>query len=177
MTITETIQEAFAQGELNYYVHFEGMGFGLVHRGKDGVYFLHIIPDDDGQVFLIHSHYEMVIPIEFRSEVAEFIVRVNYLLRIGFFCFDQDEGIVTFRYAVDMEDGELAPSMVTRGIMLVISTLDLYRDALNAVIFQNMTAEAALMKFNGDHLSENLPETPSAPQSDINGMSKPNDHD
>lgn len=146
MENSEIVYEAMSLGNYHYFIPDESMAILLIQQTHREIYFLLIYVDDEEGVLLIQSQYGAMVPPEYRNEIAELIARLNNRIRLGNFGLDLDNGIVTFEYAVDVEDGELVPSMILRAIALVIAMLDTYRDGFTSVLYRNTTPEMAMQQ-------------------------------
>lgn len=84
------------------------------------------------------------VPEATRVAVCEYLMRVNFGLRIGSFDLDFSDGEFRFRTAVDMEGGLLAPRMVQTMLGYALATMDVYHDGVLRVAFGGAGVEAAL---------------------------------
>lgn len=77
------------------------------------------------------------VPPNRRSTCAEFLMRINYLLALGNFEIDFQDGEVRYRMAVDVEGSFLSLPMIETNIMVSAATMDRYFSAMMAVIYAN----------------------------------------
>lgn len=81
---------------------------------------------------------------EMRPQVAEYITRANYGLRIGNLEMDYSDGEVRYKSSIDFEGIELQPIMVKNTIYPAAMTLDRYMPGLLGMLYGGKTAEQAI---------------------------------
>ncbi len=84
-----------------------------------------------------------------RVAVGALLAGLNYGLPIGSFEIDFNDGEVRFRAGVDVEGGELTPSMVRSLASACVINLNLYRKAIEAVAGGSMDPLEALSAAGG----------------------------
>ncbi len=83
-------------------------------------------------------------PEDKRLEIAEFVTRANYGLRIGNFEMDFNDGEVRYKSSLDFEGVVLVPEMIRNAIYPAVQTMDRYMPGLMSVIYGNKTPEEAI---------------------------------
>ncbi|MFP4345432.1 MAG: YbjN domain-containing protein [Anaerolineales bacterium] len=78
------------------------------------------------------------------AEVAEFITRANYGLRIGNFEMDYGDGEVRYKSSLDFEGELLSPRLIRNAIYPAVQTMDRYLPGLMQVIYGNRSAQEAI---------------------------------
>lgn len=154
MTVLQIIRDALTGARYHYFSIGDDLAVGLIHCGETGIYFPIILGDDETEALAVHCHYETLVPTENRNAIAEFITRVNYTMRLGYFNLNLDSGMVTFRYTVKLKNSELVQSMVIRALALAIGMLDKYRAGFASILYKNTTPEAAYQKSNNSRLND-----------------------
>lgn len=84
------------------------------------------------------------LPEALRVAVCEYLMRVNFGLRIGSFDLDFSDGEFRFRTALDIEGGILMPRMVQTMLGYALATMDVYHDGALRVAFGGATVSQAL---------------------------------
>ncbi len=84
------------------------------------------------------------LPAPARVAACEYLMRVNFGLRIGSFDLDFSDGEFRFRTALDVEGGLLVPRMVQTMLGYALATMDVYHDGALRVAFGGVPAEEAL---------------------------------
>jgi hypothetical protein len=85
-----------------------------------------------------------VVPENRRAEVAEFITRANYGMRVGNFELDLGDGEVRFKVSIDFEGGELTTWMLRNSLYPAARTLDRYLPGLEAVALHDVDPHHAV---------------------------------
>ncbi len=85
-----------------------------------------------GQV-LCYVHSQTFIAAERRMDVAEYLTRANFGMHIGNFEMDFGDGEVRFKVALDVDGGELTPSMASSMVVAGCMMMDRYYPGLMAV--------------------------------------------
>ncbi len=83
------------------------------------------------------------------DEVAEFLTRANYGLRIGNFEMDYNDGEVRYKSSLDFEGEPLSPRLIRNAIYPAVQTLDRYLPGLMQVIYGNRSAQEAIEEIEG----------------------------
>lgn len=81
-----------------------------------------------------------------RRDMAEFIVRANYGIRIGNFEMDMDDGELRFKCSLDVEGGELTELMVHNMLSMAISCCDVYYGGFMAVAYGGVSPRHAVVQ-------------------------------
>lgn len=80
-----------------------------------------------------------------RADVAEYITRANYGLRIGNFEMDYNDGEVRYKSSIDFEDTELNPVLIKHAIYPAVQTMDRYLPGLMQVMYGSKSPEEAIL--------------------------------
>jgi hypothetical protein len=96
--------------------------------------------------FLYYLNFRDRAPPARRTQTMEFVTRANYDLVIGNFEFNLDDGSVRFKSSIDFTGTDLGPALVRDAIRSATDVVELYADALVAVVRGQMSAVKALQE-------------------------------
>lgn len=103
---------------------------------------LHINDEKDFLLFL--SFLPISVPVDKRAEVAEFITRANYGLKMGNFEMDFEDGEVRYRTMANTDEDCINEKIVIHLIHTNITTMDKYLKGIMAVVFGNTEPKKAI---------------------------------
>ena len=95
---------------------------------------VHVWVREKAEQVLVHSVYPDGVPADRRSEMAMFLTRVNYGLKMGNFEMDLDDGELRFKTSIDVGAEPLSPALARPLFMSNLTTFSLYLDGITAVI-------------------------------------------
>jgi len=87
---------------------------------------------------------------EVRSDVAEYLARANYGLRIGNFELDYQDGEVRYKSSLDFESETLTFNLIRNAIYPAVQTMDRYLKGLLSVMFGGRTPVEAIQEVEGE---------------------------
>jgi hypothetical protein len=87
---------------------------------------------------------------EVRSDVAEYLTRANYGLRIGNFELDYHDGEVRYKASLDFESETLTYNFIRNAIYPAVQTMDRYLKGLLSVMFGGRTPVEAIQEVEGE---------------------------
>jgi hypothetical protein len=99
--------------------------------------------------FILYIVFGVAAAPDVRDEVAEFVTRANWGLRIGNFELNYADGRVQFKSSVDFTGLELSEILMVNVIRPAISVVESYADALMDVMAQRKSAEQAIADVEG----------------------------
>jgi len=105
--------------------------------------------DEAEQQFLFYSFFEMPAPEEKRQEIAEFITRVNYGLKLGNFEMDFYDGEIRYKCSFTVGDGVLTTGMIKAQVDANVQTMDKYAPAIMAVLYGDVPPARAIARVQG----------------------------
>jgi hypothetical protein len=97
----------------------------------------------DFERFLFYLNFRKRTPKSRRSEVAEFMVRVNAELLLGSFDMHYEVGAIRFRAGVDFTQVELSDLLIRNAILSSMDVVEHYAPYLESVISGGHTPRAA----------------------------------
>lgn len=89
-------------------------------------------------------------PVDRRSSVGEFFTRANFMLAVGNFELDLDDGEMRFKVSVDSEGVELHPRMVGQMLRTAIASMDLFSPGIDRVLAGDATPARILDDLGAD---------------------------
>ena len=114
-------------------------------EGDNGVWTLVVVVREDTHQAIFYSHIEgRTTPEHRRSEMCEFLNRINYRTVYGSFEMDMRDGETSFRTALDLEDVELNGNMIRNALYTNLSTMDRYHHLLLTMMGDNAPSAAEL---------------------------------
>lgn len=132
---------AFLDGEGWTYEDVEGrdaIRCGI--QGDNASYMMFFDAVEDISFLAVYVLAQVAVPVERRAEVALYLSRANYGLRLGNFELDLDDGEVRYKVGIGLGDGTLTSGMVGEMVGASVSTMDRYFSGLMSVGFGNATA-------------------------------------
>jgi hypothetical protein len=121
------------------------MGF----KGKNGhmTCFAQIAGEYDQFVFYACS--PLGTPEAKRAEIAEFLTRANYGMRIGNFEMDMGDGEIRYKSSFDFEDFQPTAVLFKNSIYPAVNMMDKYLPGIMAVLSGAKTPEEAIKMVEG----------------------------
>lgn len=116
------------------------MGF----KGDNGNWTVLAQSKEDYEQVFIYSVWTSNVSEDKRAAAAEYVTRANYGLPIGGFEMDLNDGEVRYKTSIDIEGGELTPTMIKNLLYLNVLTFDKYLGGLNKVVFGGVAAADAI---------------------------------
>jgi hypothetical protein len=128
--------------------HPQPVGENGVYRvyfsGAQGEYACFAQVRTDLEQLLFYIVMPLRVPEMARPQVAEFITRANYGLRIGNFEMDYEDGEVRYKSSLDFEGEELTPNWIRSTVYPAVQTMDRYMPGILAVVFGGKTPVEAI---------------------------------
>jgi hypothetical protein len=113
-------------------------------KGDNVSFKLHFRANEDAERLTVYCVSPNAVPEDKRGIVAEYITRANYGLSLGNLEMDMNDGEVRSKAAVDVEGGELTPTMAGSVRNCAVNLMDQYYPGLMAILFSGQTAAAAI---------------------------------
>jgi hypothetical protein len=108
---------------------------GMIIKGRQSTYNVIIEAVQKHEQIICCAQCLFNIPNDKRSSVAEYFTRINYLLKIGNFEMDIEDGEIQFRIGIDAEGGMISRGMFNNMIGISINTFDQYFPGLVLICF------------------------------------------
>jgi len=122
------------------------MGFS----GKNGQFACYAQIRVDLEQLLFYVMAPVKAPEEVRPDVAEFITRANYGMRIGNFEMDFSDGEVRYKSSLDFEATPLNPTLIRNAIYPAVQTMDRYAPGLLSVIYGGASPREAVEEIESE---------------------------
>ena len=104
---------------------------------------------EDAQQFIFYSIAPASVPEEKRVEMAEFITRANYGMRIGNFEMDFSDGELRYKSSIDVEDDCLSAPLIKHMVYPNVMMMDKYLPGIMGILYGNKTAQQAIEEIEG----------------------------
>lgn len=116
------------------------MGFA----GQNGNWRCLASVNEELRQFGFFSVLDVRVPLERRSTAAEYLTRANYGLTLGNFELDFEDGEVRVKVSIDVEGGQLTPTMIKNLVYSNCAVTDRYLQGLFKVVFGDVEPELAI---------------------------------
>ncbi len=116
---------------------------------KEGSWNFVVLVDEETKVVTFYSVLDTLTPEDKRLEMAQFITRANFGLRVGKFELDWEDGIVRFQSGLILEDTELTEALIRRHCYNNVNTMTQYFSGIMKVMYGGHTPEEAIQKVEG----------------------------
>jgi hypothetical protein len=123
--------------------------YGMLVNGKNGDIRCYAHIRMDLEQFIFYAVSPIKAGDEVRRDVAEFITRANFGLRIGNFELDYMDGSVRYKSSLDFEGEILTAGLIRNAIYSAVRTMDDYLGGLMRVIFAGLTPLEAIQEVEG----------------------------
>lgn len=94
--------------------------------------------------FIFYAVAGVKVPEERRGQVAEYITRANYGLRIGNFEMDYSDGEIRYKSSLDFEGEHLSVNWLKHAIYPAVQTIDRYMPGIMGVIYGDKSPQDAI---------------------------------
>jgi hypothetical protein len=94
--------------------------------------------------FVFYINFGVQAPPDHRDELMRFVARVNWLLTIGNFEMDFEDGHIRFKSGIDFKESELQERLIVNTVLYAMNAVEKYADALVSVAFGNKNADQAI---------------------------------
>ncbi|MEN9935191.1 MAG: hypothetical protein RLZZ387_1770 [Chloroflexota bacterium] len=123
--------------------------YRMSYNGESGELRCYALVRVDLEQFIFYAVAGVKVPADRRPEVAEFITRANYGLRIGNFELSFEDGEVRYKSSIDFEDETLTNSLIRNVIYPAVRIMDEYLPGLLRVAFGGLSADDAISEIEG----------------------------
>jgi hypothetical protein len=147
--LLDVAKRVLDEEEWGYDVSDDGRFLRSGFSGENGSWPFFVGVDDDVAVS-VDSILDQLAPEPRRAEVVELLTRINWGKRLGSFHFDYSDGEIRCHSAVDVEGGELTPTMFQNLLFSNLAMVDYYFGAIMAVCYARVDALSALLAIEED---------------------------
>jgi hypothetical protein len=99
--------------------------------------------------FVFYVYSPIKVPEDARPQVAEFLTRANYGMRIGNFEMDYGDGEVRYKSSLDFEGAVLNVELVRNAIYPAVRMMDDYLPGLLGVVYGDKPPADAIAEIEG----------------------------
>jgi len=118
--------------------------YEMTCQGKNGRMSCSAIVVEEQQQLLFYAEAPIMVPEARRLEVAEFITRANFGMRMGNFELDLDDGEVRYKSSFNFKGFFLLPNMIRNCIYPAVTIMDEYLPGLMSVMNGSQSAKEAI---------------------------------
>lgn len=104
---------------------------------------------DDEALFVFYAVLEDRAPQDKLEEIAEFITRANYGIKLGNFEMDYSDGEIRYKTSLSVQGGVLTTKMVKNQVYANVHTMDKYGPGIMAVLYGDVEPARALARIAG----------------------------
>ncbi len=146
-SLFEQVGKYLQELDLNFDAQDEG--YIGVYEGVHMTWRIVIRTDSESELHSIRvsSILPIKAPTHIRGVMAELIARVNYGLGGGMFDFDIDDGAMAYGISIELMDGALTKSMLSRMISINMDIVDEYAPTFNSVMYGGVSPKDAFKAY------------------------------
>jgi len=140
----DSIRKFFTDDEWYFMQLDEQTVLQMGFQGTNGKWTCYAQVNEEQRLFFFYSVCPINVPEERRPQVAEYITRANYGLKIGNFELDFEDGEVRYKTSVDVENDDLTQALVSNHVYANTWTMDRYLPGLLAVVYGDVQPKDAI---------------------------------
>jgi hypothetical protein len=144
----QTLVESFLHEEgLKYTVLKDGAILGFRMSGEKGKFDCFVTFDEKDDFILVHSLCGFNTPQEKRAEMAELLTRINFVIKIGNFELDFEDGEIRFKTSIRISPDEVSNEIIKHLILTNILSMNKAFPILMELIYGASSPSDLLEKF------------------------------
>jgi hypothetical protein len=128
-TLNEIVEQFLDELDM-HYEWIEETILRMTYTGDHGSWIILIRTDEQKQLCIVYSIYPVMIPEEYRTGLAVFLIEENYDLTIGSFELDTADGELRFRTSIDVENDRLTSALFGQLFTTNVVIMDQYFEAI-----------------------------------------------
>jgi hypothetical protein len=101
---------------------------------------------EEHEQVMFYTIYPLRAPAERRTEVTEFVARVNYGLTLGNMEIDVNDGEVRYKTSADVSSAPFSLPLLRSLMQTCIATADRYYPGYTALLYSDITPEEAVAR-------------------------------
>jgi hypothetical protein len=140
---------ALDEPSLKYTVDEEHSFVRFYIKGKEAGLECTMFTDEKAGIVRCYVRVPIWVPEASRAPMCEAIARANYNLPFGNFELDVRDGELRYKTSIDVEGGELVPTMVHNLVGAGIAMCNHYHPAFMRLIYGGITPEQAIEEVEG----------------------------
>ena len=138
------VRGALDEREIAYELNEQNNWIRFTIKGTEASYICLLHADDKTRLVCAYVIPPVWVPESARPAMCEAIARANYGLACGAFDMDVGDGELRYRACIDVEGGELVPTMVHNLVGAGIALCNRYHAAFMRIIYGGATPEEAI---------------------------------
>lgn len=142
--IYDAMVEWFREDQWNFQESEERSFISMGVDGANANWRCFAQADEEREIFLFYAVSPVRVPEGKRMEVAEFVTRANYAMRIGNFELDLNDGELRYKTSVDVEGSTELKPLIRQCVAACISTADQYFPGFAGILYANMNPVDAI---------------------------------
>ena len=131
--------------------------FHVNYRGKSRRFRCEARLRVEAEKFIFYADAPGTVPEKKRMLVAEYIMLVNYGLRIGNMEMSMSKGYVRYKSSLDFKGAELTRTWIKNAIWAAVTTMDIYLPGLLVIVKDNKSAAEALAEIKNKQMQQMPP--------------------
>ncbi len=140
------IQKFFTDDEWYYLQLGNQPILQMTFQGKNGKWSCYAQIHEEQPIFFFFSVLPVNVPEDKRFEMAEFLTRANYGLKVGNFEMDFTDGEVRYKTSINVENDTLSGTIIRNLVYANLWTMDRYLSGILSVIYGSVTPVEAIKK-------------------------------
>ncbi len=118
----------------------------MTFNAENASYLCYARVREEHEQVMFYTIYPLRAPAERRSEVAEFVARVNYGLALGNLELDVTDGELRFKVSADVSAAPFTLPLLRSLMQTSIATADRYYPGFTALLYSDITPEQAVAR-------------------------------
>ncbi len=148
-SILDTVVQFLKEDNWHFQEDEEKSIISMKFSGEHGTWTCVAQALEKHQELLFYSILDTKVPPDKRQAVSEYLTRANYGLRLGNFEMDFSDGEVRYKTSIDVEGGQLTPSMSKVMAYANLQTMDKYFPGIMEVIYTKHPPEEVIHAVEG----------------------------
>ena len=130
----------------------------MQYEGENGEWTCYAQAVEEDSQFIFYSVNPLKVPDGREAEMAEFLTRVNYGLRMGNFEMDYEDGTIRYKTCIDVDGDRLTPALVKNVVYANVQLMDHYTPGMIRLIFGGLTPAEAVAEIEDVDAAEEADE-------------------
>jgi hypothetical protein len=151
MGIQELVKRFFVENGWKYSTPPDKPIFSLGLSGENGKFQCFVVIDEQERLILVHSICGFNTPKDRRQGMAELLTRINFVLKVGNFEMDFEDGEIRFKTSVRIADSDASIELIEHLILPNILTIDKALPILMEMIYGTASPESLCEKFKASN--------------------------
>jgi hypothetical protein len=147
--IYDAMVKWFKEDEWNFQEHEDRSYIAMGVDGENANWRCYAQADEEREIYIFYAVSPVKVPENKREDVAEYVTRANYGMRIGNFELDYSDGEIRYKTSVDVEGSEVITPLIRQCVAAALSTADRYFPGLAGMLYANMTPAEAIAQIEG----------------------------